>query len=307
MATNFPGSLDNATSLPYPTAVNGRNAPSLAQGQDNQNDAVIATETKLGTGASTPTNNNLLIGTGTGTSAWTKAAPTGAIVGTTDSQTLTNKTLTSPTINSPVITNATITADSITGFTTSNTGTIYGVAITAGSISGANTVNGSSLIAASVPASAIVAGSITSTQIAANGIGAASLSTTAITIGKTSSFTSFSTSSTTDVQATGATLTVTIPSTGRDVEVMLDNIVMTNSSATAYTTISLWDGTVGSGTLIARKYWIASVAGGFQGASLCAHYNPSPGSHTYNVGVAVQTGTGGYNTYAGQILTVKLA
>lgn len=53
----------------------------------------------------------------------------------TATQTLTNKTLTSPTINSPTITNASITADSITGYTTSNSGNIYGVPITTGAIS----------------------------------------------------------------------------------------------------------------------------------------------------------------------------
>jgi len=166
MATNFPGSLDNSTSLPYPTATNGRNAPSLAQGQDNQNDAVIAVETKLGTGSSTATSGNLLIGTGAGTSSWSKAAPTGAIVGTTDTQTLTNKTFASPTINNPVITNATISADTITGFTSSTTGTIYGIAVSSGQITGANTRNGSALVAASVPGSAIVAGGIGTTQLA---------------------------------------------------------------------------------------------------------------------------------------------
>ena len=55
-------------------------------------------------------------------------------------QTLTNKTLTSPTINSPTITNATISADTLTGYTTSNSGTIYGVGVTTGQISGSNTV-----------------------------------------------------------------------------------------------------------------------------------------------------------------------
>jgi len=62
------------------------------------------------------------------------------VVQTTTSQTLTNKTLTSPTINSPTITNATISADTLTGYTTSNSGTIYGVGVTTGQISGSNTV-----------------------------------------------------------------------------------------------------------------------------------------------------------------------
>lgn len=50
-------------------------------------------------------------------------------------QTLTNKTLTSPTITAPTITNASITADAISGFSSANTGTIYGASITAGVLS----------------------------------------------------------------------------------------------------------------------------------------------------------------------------
>ena len=69
-------------------------------------------------------------------------------------QTLTNKTLTSPTINSPTITNATISADTLTGYTVSNTGTIYGIPVTTGTMS----------------ASYLTASTITNTQIAAAGL-----------------------------------------------------------------------------------------------------------------------------------------
>jgi hypothetical protein len=48
-----------------------------------------------------------LDGTGNLTDS-TKAVPSGVIIGTTDTQTLTNKTLTSPTINTPTITTPTI-------------------------------------------------------------------------------------------------------------------------------------------------------------------------------------------------------
>lgn len=53
------------------------------------------------------------------------------------SQTFTNKTLTSPVITGGSIDNTTITVDSIAGHTSSTTGTIYGISVTAAKISGA--------------------------------------------------------------------------------------------------------------------------------------------------------------------------
>ena len=170
MATNYPTSLDNSTSLPYPSSTSARNAPSLAGGQDNQNDSLIAIQTKLGIGASTPTSGKFLTGTGTGTSSWANTVPAGTVVGTSDSQTLTNKTLTSPTISSPTITNATISTDLITGYTTSNTGTVYGIPITTGVINTAGTINGASLVASSVTSSALAANSVTNTAITAGNL-----------------------------------------------------------------------------------------------------------------------------------------
>lgn len=86
-------------------------------------------------------NGATLSGTlaGTYTIGGTPTFPS-SVTQNTVSQTLTNKTLTSPTINSPTITNATISADTLTGYTTSNSGTIYGVGVTTGQISGSNTV-----------------------------------------------------------------------------------------------------------------------------------------------------------------------
>lgn len=56
-----------------------------------------------GTGATTHTSGGVLVGAGTSAPTSSKAAPTGDFVGTTDTQTLTNKTLTAPTVTSPVL------------------------------------------------------------------------------------------------------------------------------------------------------------------------------------------------------------
>lgn len=64
-------------------------------------------------------------------------------------QTLTNKTLTAPVITNGSIDNSTITVDSISGHTTPNTGTIYGLSISAGQV-GTNGVITSSISSSAV-------------------------------------------------------------------------------------------------------------------------------------------------------------
>lgn len=181
MATNFPGALDNGTSLPYPAALSKRNSPSLASLSDNQNDSIIATQTKLGIGASTPTNNFFLVGTGVGTSAWTKAVPTGAVVGTTDTQNISNKTFTSSTFTSPIITNANITTDLITGFTTSNSGSIFGISVVLGNISSALTLNSTLTVSGNATLNGTLSVASTSTLS-----GAITASSTLSTVGQIS-------------------------------------------------------------------------------------------------------------------------
>lgn len=66
---------------------------------------------------------------------------TDTLVGLAATQTLTNKTLTSPAISAPTITNASITADAYTGFTSANSGTVFGIAVTGSKISGASLTN----------------------------------------------------------------------------------------------------------------------------------------------------------------------
>lgn len=87
------------------------------------------------TSDTTKQGNFSLSGLTTGTTrTWTLPNANVTLASLTGTETLTNKTLTSPTVNAPSITNATITADTYAGFTTSNSGTIYGISVTTGAI-----------------------------------------------------------------------------------------------------------------------------------------------------------------------------
>jgi hypothetical protein len=89
--TNYPTSIDTGTSLPTPSATDDTNSPSLAGLNGSQNDILLALENKLGIAASTPTAGMLLRSTTDGESTWDLAYPASAIVGISDTQTLTNK------------------------------------------------------------------------------------------------------------------------------------------------------------------------------------------------------------------------
>lgn len=135
---NYPTSLDAFTN---PTTGDFLNSPNHVSQHSEINDAVEALEAKLGISASTPTSGKLLRGTGAGSSAWDKDAPTGTIVGTSDTQTLTNKTLTSPTINTAIINNPTLGVDTISEHTSGAGVTIDGVLLKDSKINGSYLTN----------------------------------------------------------------------------------------------------------------------------------------------------------------------
>lgn len=253
MATNYPTSLDNGTSLPYPSSTDDTNSPSLAGGQDNQNDALIAVETKLGTGSSTPSGTYALVSTGTGTSSWSLATPASTIVGISDTQTLTNKTIDAA--------NNTIT-----------------------------NLSGSDLASNTITATQIANATITGTQLASDLSLSGTLTTGGFVIGQIPVWqylgyaqitSNVSTSSTSFVQATGLSVTVTVPSSVTKVRVTFFARDVYNSNSTSDNYTDIWDGTVGSGTELTE----GRVYGNNPAQANCvAVYTPSSGSHTYNVG-----------------------
>lgn len=101
MPTSYPGSAQDLDAT-RGTAGDKLNNPDHITHHQTEDDTLEAVQTKLGTGASsqTPAASRFLVGTGAGTSDWSKVVPTGTVVGDTDTQTLTSKTLTTPTIGS---------------------------------------------------------------------------------------------------------------------------------------------------------------------------------------------------------------
>lgn len=127
--------------------------------------------------------------TGTYTIGGTPTFPT-SVVTLTGSQTLTNKTLTSPTLNSPTLTNASITADAITGFTVSNSGTIYGVSVSTGSVAVSGNLSATGTFA--VSGSTTLTGNLTSAGqpsfLTATAPPSAGLSSSGIKLSSTTNF-----------------------------------------------------------------------------------------------------------------------
>lgn len=136
MSVNFPASLDSGTTLPNPTTGSFLNSPSHAGLHDNENAAIIATQTKLGIGSSTPVANTFLFGTGTGASTW-QTLTSAAILAAVSDETGTGNLVfnTTPTLVTPKV-------DTINEATTNNGVTVAGMNIKAGQTSGTNLTAG---------------------------------------------------------------------------------------------------------------------------------------------------------------------
>jgi hypothetical protein len=140
---NFPASLDNATSLPNPNGTDKQNSPDHGALHTSENQAIIAAQTKLGTGATVPAVNTLLLGTGAGTSAWSQATSAQLAASISDETGSGSAVFANtPTLVTPKV-------DTINEATVSNGVTVGGVNLKSGVV-GANSVNTAALQAASV-------------------------------------------------------------------------------------------------------------------------------------------------------------
>ena len=132
-------------------------------------------------------------------------------------------------------------------------------------------------------------------------VGGAGLSTSAITLGYTQITANFSTTSTTAVQITGLTSTVTVPAGGRRVKITVYCRDVYNSGTTPMGAfLSIWDGTVGSGTQLQEYSMAQNTTSGLASVGIMmAVVTPSAGSKTYNVGMRTQTAGGTSNLESG--------
>lgn len=96
------------------------------------------------------------------------------------------------------------------------------------------------------------------------------------------------------MQVTGVTATVTIPSGGRSVKITGFCGEAYDTGANGGTGLSIWDGTVGSGTQLAavRSYESSRPANSLYPLTVIAFVTPAAGNKTYNLGAKEVGGTG---------------
>lgn len=101
----------------------------------------------------------------------------------------------------------------------------------------------------------------------------------------------FSTTNLTATQVTGLASTVTVPG-GTHIKLTVSGQSIYNSTTADYAVLTIWDGAVGSGTLIATSASMQNFTTGSPLApfTIIGIVNPSAGSKTYNVGLHALVG-----------------
>lgn len=128
-----------------------------------------------------------------------------------------------------------------------------------------------------------------------NAVTADKLAVNAITLGKAKVTSGYSTTSNSWVQVPGMTVSVTIPSGGRDVEILVFFRNLSQNTNGAYSQVAIWDGTVGSGTMLSSVQMQSASSGGASTlpCTCIASVTPSAGAKTYNVGIVSNLGGSG--------------
>lgn len=119
-----------------------------------------------------------------------------------------------------------------------------------------------------------------------NSIDANELATSAITLGYAQITSTFGHNTATPTLVTGLSSTVTIPAGGRKVKITVFCASLTNAGAGQVNEISIWDGTVGSGTKLSAASSYAAANNTGAPVTAMAVVTPAAGSKTYNVGLA---------------------
>lgn len=132
------------------------------------------------------------------------------------------------------------------------------------------------------------------TGIGTNAIAAASLSTSAIYLGSVTRTSAFTTTSATDVQVTSMSISITVPAGSRKVKITAYCGEASDTGANGGVGISIWDGTVGSGTQLAtsRFYESTRPANALMPLIAIALVSPSSGAKTYNMAAREIGGVG---------------
>lgn len=112
------------------------------------------------------------------------------------------------------------------------------------------------------------------------------------TLGYAQITSNFTTTSSSATQVTGLSITVIIPSGGRRVRVTVWSDYVDNATSGVFVTTSLWQGTVGSGTQLARNEPELGSNSRQVPVIVSSVTTPSAGSVTYNAGLATTGGTG---------------
>lgn len=126
---------------------------------------------------------------------------------------------------------------------------------------------------------------VTTAKIADSGVTAAKLATNAILLGYAARTSDVTMSSATPALFTGLSSTVTIPAGGRSVKITGYAPYVTVAAVTSVE-LTIWDGTVGSGTQLAKASATQDTNTYRVQPIVMAVVTPAAGAKTYNIGIA---------------------